>query len=86
MATSEGLLKRTENQDRVLVLSRSYFAGSQRHSAAVWTADCRCDWDHLKITIPQLLSTSTVGISFVGSDIPGFYGDPPDDQIVVRWY
>ena len=27
-----------------------------------------------------------MGIPLVGSDVPGFYRDPPDDQIVVRWY
>jgi alpha 1,3-glucosidase len=34
----------------------------------------------------MLLSNSICGISFVGSDIPGFFNDPEDEELVVRWY
>ena len=85
-STSEGLKARSNDEDRLFLLSRSYFAGSQQHSTAVWTADCRCDWDHFNITVKQLLQTSICGIPMVGSDIPGFYGNPKDEEIVVRWY
>jgi alpha-glucosidase (family GH31 glycosyl hydrolase) len=86
MATSKGLLARSRDHFRPFHLSRSFFAGTQRHYAAVWTADCRCDWEHFKLTVHQMLSTSIVGLSLLGSDVPGFYRDPCDDQIVVRWY
>jgi alpha 1,3-glucosidase len=79
MATSQALLERSNNQKRVFHLSRSFFVGTQRHYAAVWTADCRCDWDHFRLTVQQMLATSIVGLPLVGSDVPGFYRDPCDD-------
>mmetsp|Transcript_43128 Transcript_43128/g.41464 ORF Transcript_43128/g.41464 Transcript_43128/m.41464 type:complete len:158 (+) Transcript_43128:1-474(+) len=85
-ATTEALMKRTEIPERTFSLSRSFFAGSQRFYSAFWTADCRCDWDHFRLTLKQLLNKAIAGIQLIGSDIPGFYRDPPEEQIVVRWY
>jgi alpha-glucosidase (family GH31 glycosyl hydrolase) len=33
-----------------------------------------------------LLQSSISGISFIGSDVPGFFHDPPEDEFVVRTY
>uniref|UniRef100_A0A1I7UPS8 Gal_mutarotas_2 domain-containing protein n=1 Tax=Caenorhabditis tropicalis TaxID=1561998 RepID=A0A1I7UPS8_9PELO len=83
-STFEGLKARSNNEVRPFVLSRSFFAGSQR-TAAVWTGDNKADWAHLKQSIPMLLSLSTAGLPFVGADVGGFFGNP-DEELLVRWY
>eukprot|EP00347_Sterkiella_histriomuscorum_P020664 403336941 len=85
MATYEGLMKRGKQNKRAFVLTRSFFLGSQKY-AAVWTGDCKSDWAHFNLGIPMLLQNSICGISFVGSDVPGFFFDPEDEELVVRWY
>ena len=52
---------------------------------AVWTGDNAAEWDHLKISIPMLLSMSVAGLPFVGADIGGFFKNP-DQELLVRWY
>lgn len=81
-ATYSGLKARSEL--RPFILTRSFFAGSQRY-AAVWTGDCQGSWDHLKLNIGMLQNLCTVGINFCGSDIPGFFGDP-SNNLLIRWY
>ncbi|XP_054826887.1 neutral alpha-glucosidase C isoform X2 [Eublepharis macularius] len=84
MATAEGLIRRNGGLERPFVLTRSFFAGSQRYGA-VWTGDNKADWSYLKISIPMLLTISVAGISFCGADVGGFIGNP-DPELLVRWY
>lgn len=65
MATSDGLLKRGNGNDRPFVLSRAFFAGSQRYGA-IWTGDNTADWDQLRVSVPMLLALGLTGISFTG--------------------
>eukprot|EP00965_Chrysotila_dentata_P167904 5544446-Pleurochrysis_carterae.AAC.1 len=90
-ATAEGLLKRNKEQDkRPFVLSRAFYAGSQRWGA-IWTGDNACKWDHLVASVPMLLALGLCGITFSGADVGGFlgkgggYGDP-DHELFTRWY
>uniref|UniRef100_A0AAR2JHA8 Glycoside hydrolase family 31 N-terminal domain-containing protein n=1 Tax=Pygocentrus nattereri TaxID=42514 RepID=A0AAR2JHA8_PYGNA len=84
MATVEGLITRSGGLERPFVLSRSFFAGSQR-MGAIWTGDNIATWEYLKISIPMLLSLSITGIHFSGADVGGFWQDP-DPELLVRWY
>jgi alpha 1,3-glucosidase len=84
MATADGLLKRGEGKDRPFVLSRAFFAGTQRYGA-VWTGDNSADWDHLKSSIPMVLTLGLTGLPFSGADVGGFFGNPEPD-LLVRWY
>ncbi|XP_013005977.1 neutral alpha-glucosidase AB isoform X3 [Cavia porcellus] len=84
MATAEGLIQRSGGVERPFVLSRAFFAGSQRFGA-VWTGDNTAEWDHLKISIPMCLSMGLVGLSFCGADVGGFFKNP-DPELLVRWY
>ncbi|XP_053141818.1 neutral alpha-glucosidase C isoform X2 [Hemicordylus capensis] len=84
MATAEGLIKRSGGLERPFVLTRSFFAGSQRYGA-VWTGDNKANWSYLKISIPMLLTISVAGISFCGADVGGFVGNP-EPELLVRWY
>ncbi|KAL4660010.1 neutral alpha-glucosidase AB-like isoform X1 [Arapaima gigas] len=84
MATAEGLIQRSGGVERPFVLTRAFFAGSQRYGA-VWTGDNAAEWSHLKISIPMCLSLGLVGISFCGADVGGFF-KPPSAELLVRWY
>ena len=52
---------------------------------AIWTGDNVAAWDHLKISIPMILSVSVAGLPFVGADVGGFFKDP-DQELLTRWY
>ncbi|KAM9294456.1 neutral alpha-glucosidase C [Gastrophryne carolinensis] len=84
MSTTDGLIHRSGGKERPFVLTRSFFAGSQRYGA-VWTGDNKAEWEYLKISVPMLLTLSVTGISFCGADVGGFVGDP-DPELLVRWY
>jgi len=84
MATHQGHLVRSNHQLRPFVLTRAAYAGSQRY-AAIWTGDNTADWGHLESSVPMCLSFSVAGMSFVGADVGGFFGNP-DGELFVRWY
>ncbi|XP_061756155.1 neutral alpha-glucosidase AB isoform X4 [Nerophis ophidion] len=83
-ATAEGLIQRSGGVERPFVLTRAFFAGSQRYGA-VWTGDNAAEWGHLKISIPMCLSMGLVGIAFCGADVGGFFKSP-SSELLVRWY
>jgi len=83
-ATAEGLIRRNPGEnERPFVLSRSFFAGSQKYGA-IWTGDNESAWSHLKIATPMLLSLNAAALSFVGADVGGFFGNP-DAELMTRW-
>jgi mannosyl-oligosaccharide alpha-1,3-glucosidase len=83
-STAEGLIRRNHDENvRPFVLSRSFFAGSQRHGA-IWTGDNESSWEHLAIAAPMLLSLNIAALSFVGADVGGFFGNP-DAELMTRW-
>eukprot|EP01132_Coremiostelium_polycephalum_P008341 gene8341-10246_t len=85
MATAEGLVQRNkDHNDRPFVLSRAFFAGSQR-IGAIWTGDNAAQWSHLEASNPMLLSLNLAGISFSGADVGGFFGNP-SAELLTRWY
>eukprot|EP00741_Cyanophora_paradoxa_P006746 tig00001038_g6525.t1 len=83
-ATFEGHLRRSGRQDRPFVLSRSFFAGSQKYGA-VWTGDNQAKFEHLEAASPMLLALSLSGIVFSGADVGGFFYNP-GPELMVRWY
>ena len=82
MATQQGHIKRYNA--RPFVLTRSFFAGSQKYGA-VWTGDNAAEWSHLQAATPMLLSLNVAGIVFSGADVGGFFGNP-DEELLSRWY
>jgi mannosyl-oligosaccharide alpha-1,3-glucosidase len=76
--------KNAEETERPLVLSRAFFAGSQR-VGPVWTGDNAADWDHLRVSIPMTLTLGVAGLTWSGADVGGFFGDP-DPELATRWY
>ncbi|XP_057716090.1 neutral alpha-glucosidase C isoform X2 [Corythoichthys intestinalis] len=84
MAAVDGLMTRSGGSERPFVLSRAFFAGTQR-LGAVWTGDNLSTWEYLRISIPMCLSMCVAGISFCGADIGGFIPEP-SPELLVRWY
>eukprot|EP00210_Caulerpa_lentillifera_P000550 g531.t1 len=89
MATNKGLMLRGlqnfgSDGDRPFVLSRAYFAGSQR-LGPIWTGDNGAKWEDLKASIPMLLTNNLAGMAYCGADVGGFFGDP-DAELFTRWY
>ena len=80
------MLERNKDKNlRPFILSRSFFIGMQKY-AAVWTGDNQSNWQHMKASIPMLLSISLAGIHFCGADVGGYSQNPPDPFLLVRWY
>ncbi len=81
-STAAGL-KKYLMPNRPFVITRSCYAGVQRW-ASVWTGDNVSEWDHLWLANIQCQRLSVSGISFAGSDIGGFIGEP-DGELYTRW-
>ncbi|MCL6523812.1 MAG: glycoside hydrolase family 31 protein [Thermoflavifilum sp.] len=81
-ATADGLTRFLMPR-RPFVITRSCYAGAQRWTS-VWTGDNTASWEHLYIASIQCLRLSISGISFAGSDIGGFIGEPTP-ELYVRW-
>jgi alpha 1,3-glucosidase len=82
-ATAEGHILRSGGKERPFVLSRSFYAGSQRFGA-IWTGDNKAEWSHLQIASPMLLSIGLGGLTFAGADVGGFFGNT-ESELMVRW-
>jgi alpha 1,3-glucosidase len=82
-STYHALIERNPNQ-RPFILTRSFFAGSQR-TTAMWTGDNMAKWEYLKESIPMVLTMNVVGFPFAGADVGGFFGNP-SKELLVRWY
>jgi alpha-glucosidase len=81
-ASRAGALLAAPDQ-RPFILTRSGYAGIQRH-AAVWTGDNSSTWEHLAESIPMLLNLSLSGVAFCGADVGGFL-DNCTGELLARW-
>jgi alpha-glucosidase len=81
-ATREGLLRHRPAR-RPFVISRSGYAGIQRH-ALLWTGDNSSTWEHLTMSSAQLQNLGLSGVGWTGVDVGGFYGDATG-ELLARW-
>jgi len=81
-AAREGLA-RLRPEARPFVISRSGYAGLQRH-ALQWTGDNSSWWEHLWMSMPQLQNLGLSGLAWAGVDVGGFWGDG-DGELLARW-
>jgi len=75
MMNAKGIYEgqRATNPDqRVFILTRSAFAGSQRYAAAVWSGDIAARWTDMKDQIAAGINMSMSGIPYWTMDIGGF--------------
>jgi alpha-glucosidase len=80
--TYEGLLA-LRPDERPFVMSRASFAGGQRYSTT-WTGDNSSTWNHLRMTVPQIVNLGLSGFSLTGADVGGFAGSPPP-ELLTKW-
>ena len=75
---------------RVVILTRSAYAGQQRNSAITWSGDIRGNWGVFAKQIPAGLNFSISGIPYWNTDIGGFFGGKPTDkkyqELFTRWF
>ncbi|EAY02699.1 Glycosyl hydrolases family 31 protein [Trichomonas vaginalis G3] len=69
---------------RPFVLTRSFFAGSQKFSWH-WSGDNDASWEHLRLSLDMLISSNLNGLPFTGSDVGGFTGNV-SDELHARWF
>ncbi len=81
-ATYDGQLALRPNE-RPYVMTRASYAGGQRYSAT-WTGDNSSTWNHLRMTVPQLMDLGLSGFSFAGADVGGFAGSP-SPALLTKW-
>ena len=88
--------RQTGNQKRVVLLTRSAFAGQQRYGSDTWSGDVMSDWETLKKQIPAALNFSMTGLPYWNGDIGGFFAgkykkdggakNPAFQELYVRWF
>ena len=86
----------TTDQKRVVILTRSAYAGQQRNSAITWSGDITGTWQVLKNQIPAGLNFSLSGIPYWNTDTGGFFGSretgnanpssPLYQEFFARWF
>ncbi|MGI4948197.1 MAG: TIM-barrel domain-containing protein [Janthinobacterium lividum] len=82
-ATYDGL-RRLRPDERAFVMTRALYAGGQRYSVT-WTGDNSASWDHLKLSIQQIINLGLSGQSYGAADVSGFAGGP-SPELLTRWF
>ncbi len=82
-ATYDGLLG-LRPDERPFVMTRASYAGGQRY-AVTWTGDNSSTWDHLKLSIHQLINLGLSGFSWAAADVGGYTGGP-SPELMTRWF
>ncbi|KDN56229.1 xylosidase [Flavobacterium seoulense] len=92
IATNQRL---TNDNKRVVILTRSGFIGQQRYGSNTWSGDVASSWEMLEKQIPAALNYTLMGIPNWNSDIGGFFAgrwkkdggnnNPEFQELYVRW-
>ena len=85
--------RKTTDQKRVFLLTRSAFAGEQRNAAVAWSGDVYGTWLTFQRQIPAGLNYALSGMPYWTTDIAG-YGppyardtrDPAYQELYTRWF
>ncbi len=95
MGIYQGQRAATDKQ-RVVILTRSAYAGQQRNSAITWSGDITGTWSVFKNQIPAGLNFSLSGIPYWNTDTGGFFGSretgnanpssPLYQEFFSRWF
>jgi len=67
-----------------MVWRRAGYIGSQRYPGT-WAGDTQVTWQGLRGALRGGLSAGFVGEAFWASDIGGFVGPKPDEELYIRW-
>jgi alpha-glucosidase (family GH31 glycosyl hydrolase) len=70
---------------RIVNLTRSGYAGSQRFGTVLWSGDVARTFEGLQAQPPLLLNMGLSGFGYYGSDLGGFTGDTKQPELYTRW-
>jgi len=79
-------------EKRVVILSRSAYAGQQRNGSISWSGDITGDWETFRRQIPAGLNFGMSGFPYWTTDIGGFfrpadqYTSPEYHELLIRWF
>ena len=65
--TSQAVSARSDPPMRPFVLTRAFYAGSQRFGA-MWTGDNLGTWEHMAVGVKMVLANNIGGMSFSGCE------------------
>ncbi len=68
---------------RLFQLTRAGYAGTCRYSSS-WAGDNQSIYEHLRLSLPQMMNMSLSGQAYIGVDIGGFGGDATP-ELLVKW-
>ena len=101
LMTVEGVYdhqRKVDNDKRIYIFTRSYFAGQQRTGAQTWSGDIGSSWDSFRKQVPILLNHTLTANPNVNCDIGGFFAgayntlghnsatrNPQYQELYVRW-
>ncbi|HWV14111.1 MAG TPA: TIM-barrel domain-containing protein [Cellvibrio sp.] len=78
--------KSVSANERLFILARSGFVGTQRYGILPWTGDVSRTWEGLAAQVGMSLSMSLTGLAYTHSDLGGFIGDDQVDiPLYTRW-
>ncbi|AYD48005.1 glycoside hydrolase family 31 protein [Arachidicoccus soli] len=87
--------RQTTSKKRVVILTRSAFAGQQRFASNTWSGDVRSSWESFRNQIPAGLNFSLTGLPYWNTDIGGFFANdyvkdggaknPAFQELYTRW-
>ncbi len=85
--------RRTTDQKRVYILTRSAYAGQQRYAATTWSGDIHARWEVFRHQITAGVNFCMAGIPYWTTDIGAFFPDDPlgnrDNayrELYLRWF
>jgi alpha-D-xyloside xylohydrolase len=92
--------RKTSNDKRVCILTRSAFAGQQRYGTINWSGDIGSTWDSYNRQIVAGLNYTITGMPYWTTDIGGFfrpglpqfspgksqYTDVKYHELLIRWF
>ncbi len=90
-AVYQGQRSTSENK-RVVILSRSAYAGQQRNGSISWSGDIAGNWETFRRQIPAGLGFGMSGFPYWTTDIGGFfrprdqYTSPDYHELLIRWF
>ncbi|MCR5823526.1 MAG: alpha-glucosidase [Lachnospiraceae bacterium] len=73
----------TEENKRPSVITRAAFATTSRYTTS-WNGDNQSLWDHLRASLPQVMTMNMCGFFMNGVDVGGF-GNDTTPELLVRW-
>jgi alpha-D-xyloside xylohydrolase len=82
----------TTESKRVVILTRSAYAGQQRNAAISWSGDISANWETLRRQIPAGLSFAMSGFPYWTTDVGGFFRSPDQyastdyHELLIRWF